>query len=313
MKFSVVIPAYNAEKFICRSVESVLNQTFEDFEVIVINDGSSDNTLKALEDICDVRLGVINKENEGVSVARNTGINNASGEYICFLDADDEYLANHLDHLNKMILNNQSCGFYSTRFCMSKIDDPNDIDMPRTSGKIIYYENFVKETLVTSEKIWTGCICVRRELFEKYGMFEPNVKLGEDVDMWKRIYVHTGVVFSDNVTVKRNRDGSKATKQYMRMRSFKVDLLDRMPSFLSDSTISEEIKESLRTEHELQKLSVARSFLIIGDKKKAKDQLKTINKKRIPTKRWLVTKICLIVPSCVIKGFISFKNRGLYE
>ena len=63
VKFSVVIPAYNAEKFICRSVESVLNQTFEDFEVIVINDGSKDETLKVLEPIRDSRLVVINKEN----------------------------------------------------------------------------------------------------------------------------------------------------------------------------------------------------------------------------------------------------------
>ena len=84
MKFSVIIPAYNAENFIQRSVRSVLRQTFSDFEIIVVNDGSNDTTYQKVSSISDERLIVIDKKNEGVSVARNEGIQRAQGEYICF-------------------------------------------------------------------------------------------------------------------------------------------------------------------------------------------------------------------------------------
>ena len=311
MRFSVIIPAYNSEKFIQRSITSILNQTFSDFEIIVINDGSKDATYEKAKSITDERLIVIDKENEGVSVARNTGIRKASGEFICFLDADDEYLPEHLAHLEKLINDNPSKSFFATRFCISMRDDINNVIVPDTTGTVVYYDDFVHETYTHSEMIWTGCICIRKEMFEKYGLFEPGVKLGEDVDMWKRVYVHTGVVYSDNVTVKRNRDGSEATKQYHR--NFVADRLKRLPMFLNDDTISQKVKESLKTEYELSKLSVARSFLFIGEKKKAKEQLKEIDKSRIPKKRLYVTYICFLVPSPIIRWCLAAKNKGLYE
>ena len=311
MLFSVVIPAYNAEKFIKRGINSVLNQCFTDFEVIVINDGSRDNTYECAKSIDDERVIVIDKKNEGVSVARNTGIQNARGEYICFLDADDEYLPEHLSTLADAIERYNDKAFFSTRFCISMMDDNNKIVMPKVTGKTAYYDNVIEEIFRFSELIWTGCVCMRKEMFDRYGMFEPGIKLGEDTDMWRRIYVHTGLVSIDAVTVKRNRDGSEATRQYTR--SFEVDPLNRVPMFLQDETIADNVKESLKTELELRKLSVARSYLLVGEKRKAKQQMKELNRERIPTKRLLVTQLCFVVPSFVIRGILRLKNRGLYE
>lgn len=311
MKFSVIIPAYNAEIFIERSIRSVLSQTFSDFEIIVINDGSKDTTYEKAISITDERLVVINKTNEGVSTARNAGIQVARGEYICFLDADDEYLPEHLTVLADNIKEYKNKDFFSTRFCISMMNVSDNIAMPAVTGKTDYYDNVVERTLHFSELIWTGCVCIRKAMFDEYGMFEPGIKLGEDTDMWKRIYVHTGLVAIDMVTVKRNRDGSEATKQYTR--SFEVDPLNRMSMFLNDNTITDSVKESLKTEYELQKLSVVRSYLFSGDKKEAKKQMGLLNKKRIPVKRMVVTKLCFAMPSFIIRGFIRFKNRGLYE
>lgn len=311
MKFSVIIPAYNAEIFIQRSIRSVLSQTFSDFEVIVINDGSKDTTYEKAVSITDERLVVINKTNEGVSAARNTGIQAARGEYICFLDADDEYLPEHLAVLADNIEEYKDKDFFSTRFCISMMNDSANIDMPAVTGKTDYYDNVVERTLHFSELIWTGCVCIRKAMFDEYGMFAPGIKLGEDTDMWKRIYVHTGLVAIDTVTVKRNRDGSEATKQYTR--SFEVDPLNRMSMFLNDNTITDSVKESLKTEYELQKLSVVRSYLFSGDKKKAKEQMKLLNRERISRKRLFVTQLCFVIPSFIIRRIIRFRNRGLYE
>jgi len=87
-KVSVVIPAYNAMPYLPETLESVLRQTYHDFEVVVVNDGSSDNTEEWVSQILDPRLKLISQANQGLAGARNTGIVNASGEYIAFLDAD---------------------------------------------------------------------------------------------------------------------------------------------------------------------------------------------------------------------------------
>ena len=89
MKLSVIIPAYNAEKEIGKCIDSILNTNHTDFEVIVVNDGSTDNTKQILNSYLDSHLIKIHKENEGVSVARNVGIKNATGDYVLFVDADD--------------------------------------------------------------------------------------------------------------------------------------------------------------------------------------------------------------------------------
>lgn len=311
MLFSVIIPAYNAEKFIKRSIDSVLKQSFQDFEIIVINDGSMDSTLEILYQISDERLKIIDTSNGGVSKARNLGIEHARGEYICFLDSDDEFLPSHLEHLNNLIVKYPSKSFFATRFCMTTRNDVSEVNIPKITGKIEFYEDAVSKILMCSEMIWTGCVCIRRKMFEKYGMFEIGVKLGEDTDMWKRVYVHTGVVFSDNITVKRNRDGSEATKNYIR--SFKLDPLNRIGMFLEDETISEDVKRSLLIEYEYTKLSIVRSYLLIGDKKNAKIEIDKIDKKMIPYRRWLITKLCFILPSCLIRLVMKIKNRKIYD
>lgn len=311
MLFSIIIPAYNAEKFIIRSVESVLKQKFEDFEIIAVDDGSKDRTLELLKSINDERLVVISQANKGVSVARNTGISNASGEFICFLDADDEYLSNHLEHLNGLIIEKPSKKFFATGFCISLRRDSNDIIMPDTTGAVSYYEDAVREIIRRPKMIWTACICIKREMFEKYGMFEPGVKLGEDTDMWKRVYVHSGIVYSDTVTAQYNRDGSEATKHYTR--TYEVDPLNRMPMFFNDNTISDNIKESLKMEYELKKIQVIRSYLVDGKKKEAKRRMKELNKNRIPKKRLMITFCCFFIPSVIIRLYLNIKNRGMYE
>ena len=101
--FSIVIPLYNKELSIKNTIQSVLNQTCQDFEIVVINDGSTDNGVKIVESIKDNRIRLIQQENQGVSAARNRGINEANYDWIALLDGDDLWEVNHLGEINKMM------------------------------------------------------------------------------------------------------------------------------------------------------------------------------------------------------------------
>src|SRR5699024_6424946 len=100
--FSIVIPLYNKELSITNTLQSVLNQTFTDFEVVIVNDGSTDNSVEKVEAFNDPRIRLIHQANAGVSAARNKGIEEANYDWISFLDADDLWMENHLSILKNM-------------------------------------------------------------------------------------------------------------------------------------------------------------------------------------------------------------------
>ena len=101
--FSVVIPLYNKQNYIKETIKSVLNQTFQNFEIVVVNDGSKDDSIKIIESIQDYRIKLVHQENSGVSVARNMGIKEANAKYIAFLDADDLWLPEFLQTIYELI------------------------------------------------------------------------------------------------------------------------------------------------------------------------------------------------------------------
>ena len=309
MLFSIVVPAYNAEKFLLRCVNSVLGQTCRNFELILVNDGSCDETENVARSVEDERVRVISQKNQGVSVARNTGIMASRGDYVCFLDADDEYLPNHLEVLEETIRTYEDKGFFVTNFCTIRLD--GTIVGEWSCGTAVYKANPMEDFIRNAEVVWTGCVCIRRDLFDLYGMFEPGVPMGEDRDMWIRVFSHTGAVFCGKTTVKRNRDGSEATKFYTRRE--KADILNRLPTYLADPTIAPEVKESIVMYYECEKMATVRSFLFYGKKKEARRVMKTINKKHIPVKRLWSTRICFFVPSSWIRWILNRRNKGMFR
>ena len=119
MKFSVVIPLYNKEHYIEATIRSVLNQTCRDFEVLVVDDGSRDNSLALARKFESDRVRIIPQENQGVSVARNTGIRNARGEFICFLDADDEWRPDYLATIDDLTVKYPESAIFVTAYAVN--------------------------------------------------------------------------------------------------------------------------------------------------------------------------------------------------
>lgn len=135
--FSVIMPVYNRAELVKESIDSVLRQTFQDFELICINDGSTDNTLEVLSELekIDPRIKVISHENKGRCQARNSGIAHAKGKWIAFLDSDDFYLDNHLETLQTLIKRFPSFSGIATELVFE--------DRIRDHNKCRYYRDFV--------------------------------------------------------------------------------------------------------------------------------------------------------------------------
>jgi glycosyltransferase involved in cell wall biosynthesis len=185
---SVIIPAYNAERTIIKTIESVQKQTFQDLEIIVINDGSRDLTLELLETIPEPRLKVYSYPNGGVSIARNHGISNATGNYFSFIDADDLWTEDKLEKQLLALQQNPEAGVaYSWTFYMIESSE-NSNNICFISDEKVAFTGNIYSKLLLKNFIGNGSnILARREAIESVGEFEPSLKFCEDWDYYLRL------------------------------------------------------------------------------------------------------------------------------
>lgn len=180
---TVIIPAYNSMPCLIETIDSVLQQTFTDFEVIVINDGSSDDTATWVKQISDRRVKLISQANQGASGARNTGIAHASGEYLAFLDADDLWHPTKLEKQVRCLEQDPAVGLVNTWTAF--IDAAG-----KPTGRILtsHAEGEVWQHIAERNQIGCGSApMVRHACFETVGVFDRNLTPVEDWDMWIRI------------------------------------------------------------------------------------------------------------------------------
>ncbi len=180
---SVIIPAYNAEKTIRETIESVLNQTLQDFEIIVINDGSQDATLEIVSSIQDSRLQVFSYPNAKQAASRNRGFAHSSGEYIAFLDADDLWIPTKLEAQLKALQDNPEAAVaYSWSHCIDeKGKFLREASHSTTSGDV-YAKLLLCDFLDNGSNP-----LIRREALIEVGGFDESLPPAEDWDMWIRL------------------------------------------------------------------------------------------------------------------------------
>ncbi len=194
-KISVIIPLYNKQLSIKSTVQSVLEQTFTDFEIILVDDGSTDKSLEQVRAFNDDRIKIITKDNGGVSTARNVGILNAKYHWIAFLDGDDLWLPNHLETLHNMILIYPKDKVFCTsyRFSSSK-------EEKKGSSKIYSIKNYFKAIQIDKNLICSSCALVHKSCFDFVGGFNETLTRGEDLEMWYRLGKAYNFIKSDTVT-----------------------------------------------------------------------------------------------------------------
>lgn len=213
LKVSVIIPAYNAMNYLPETLKSVLRQSFADFEVLIIDDGSSDNLVQWVSELLDPRVKLISQNNQGVSVARNTGITHAQGEFVAFLDADDLWEPTKLEKQVRYLEDNPEVGLVYTWTAF--IDQSG-----KFTGILLasHAEGNVWEQIVVLDMISTGSSpMVRRNCFDSVGLFDPHISGGEDRDMWTRIAAHYPLgVIKEPLTLYR-RHPNNTTKNCKKM------------------------------------------------------------------------------------------------
>ncbi len=179
--FSVVIPTYNRDKFIVDSVNSVLAQTFTYFELIVIDDGSTDDTERRLREVNDKRISYFYQDNSGVSIARNRGIKESRGEYIAFLDSDDIWKPEKLEITLKHISESPDIKIFHTNeiwYRNGKLQ--NQKKKYRKPDGYAYYDSLPVCCIGMSTSV------VKKDLFDEIGMFDESMPACEDYDLWLR-------------------------------------------------------------------------------------------------------------------------------
>lgn len=203
-KISIVIPAYNAEDQIFNTITSVLSQTYTDYEIIVVNDGSTDNTLNLLEQFGD-KINIINQPNGGVSKARNVGIKASKGKYIAFLDSDDLWHPSKLlIQVDMMESNNDWLASYTSTSFNSSNEFKNDIkvSIPPFMEKNIK-DIFNDPYLVTSSFVIVNTFC------QSINSFNEDLPTAEDIDLYLRTSVLGKIGYINEVlTWKADVEGS---------------------------------------------------------------------------------------------------------
>lgn len=187
---SVVIPTFNREMLVQKAIGSALDQTFQDLEVVVVDDGSTDGT-RAVVERYGGKVRYLFQENQGISGARNAGIRSAAGEFIALLDSDDTWLPEKLERQMALFQEHPEYGMVATR-CSSIERDGSfrEMNRPGKSGQILL-DLFTKNFIRTSSTVF------RKECFEKAGLFDPALKECEDYDIFLRVAALYPIGFID--------------------------------------------------------------------------------------------------------------------
>jgi glycosyltransferase involved in cell wall biosynthesis len=299
--FSIIIPLYNKENAIESTLQSVFNQSFTNYEVIVINDGSTDKSEQKVNTFSDERLRLFSTENKGVSQARNLGISQSKGKLIAFLDADDYWFPTHLESLYQLSKNFPEAGLLATNyqfyFSDKKIMQPTFDGIPAEK-----WSGIVPDFFASSMKFrlaWTSAVAVKKETFETVGTFDENITLGagEDTDMWIRIALKYPVAFDNEVSA-----------SYQMATENRISLsktLERKFSKLDKFLIEEQTNSSLKKYLDLYRSEYALKHKLAGDEKSFHFYKKAILKENLHWK----TKFLFKLPTVLLQLLYFLKKK----
>lgn len=270
--FSVVIPLYNKAHFVLRTVESALSQDFSDFEIIVIDDGSTDGSADVLRDVADSRLIVVNQENAGVAAARNRGIELSRGRYLAFLDADDVWRPYYLTEIRKIIESYPEAGMYVTAY---------DVVLPK--GKIVHSSEDVGSTGVKRsywstlksayDFVWTSATVIPKRLVDEVGGFLSGELIGQDLDLWARVaQVNPLIGYSTKRCVEYNRCAENNARARVKIAYARAFMQTLECEAANEARDPEEI-EAIESKYRKKMVAYVYTTILNGDCRKARELL----------------------------------------
>ncbi len=308
--YSIIIPLYNKADYIEMALNSVLSQTFKDFELIIINDGSTDNSFEVLTkfDFKAIDYQIINQVNAGVSTTRNNGVKFAKYSYIAFLDADDWWEPTFLEEMSNLIFDFPDAGIYGSGYYIVKgnirSEDTIGVDKKFNRGIINYCEVYAKTLCMP---LWTGATIVKKKVFEHENGFKPNLKMGEDFDLWIRIALKYPVALIKKPLSNYNQDVDIKARavDYFKIyepNSFFIFNLDYLSKSEATNYDLKNLLDKLRA-YSLLQYRIQNAHIEEYTKEIAK-----VNFKNIP----LSTRLQYAFPSVIVRNWIKLKIIGVY-
>lgn len=231
--FSIIIPTYNRKNFLKIAMGSVLYQTFDNFELIIVDDGSQDNTQEISNEFKDKRIFYTYQPHKGVSPARNTGIKLSHGEFICFLDSDDRFRREKLDVTFNYIKKHPEYKLFHTE------------EIWYNNGSYLPQKGYHKKPsgVIFSEALKLCCVsistvAIKKQIFEKIGVFDENMPACEDYDFWLRASAQFPILLIPQyLTIKEGGHPDQQSKKYPAMDKFRIYAIKKL---LENNNLKEE-------------------------------------------------------------------------
>lgn len=311
-KVSIIIPLYNKERYIERALKSVLNQKLQDFEIIVVDDGSTDQSSTVVKNISDPRIKLIQQENKGVSIARNRGVNAAVSDFITFLDADDEWCPELLETLLYLWNKYPQGGLYFTAYKIRQLNGKEYVQeyrsIPPEPWEGIVPSFFSLSTLC-DQPVSTSSVGVPKCIFYEMGGFLENLSMNEDAELWGRIAIKYPVVFSwkiGSIYHKESLDRACINDKKISEHQF----IKTGKKLLENGLVPPQQKESLIEYIEMLKLTHAVDQIKAGYPKNARIQLSQCKSETYFWKKviWYILSFC---PGVILKN-VWLNLRMLY-
>lgn len=299
---SIIIPLYNKEQSIASTLQTVLKQTYQDFEIIIVNDGSTDHSVEEVKKVTDPRIRLIHQSNAGVSAARNRGIEEAKGEYIAFLDADDEWKSDYLKTQYELTQKYPECSVFA---CNYEYKDTQGKVTPTIIRKLPFkgedgiLSNYFEVTCCSNPPLWTSAVMVNKKALEAISVFPIGVTLGEDLITWAKFSVHYKIAFSKKIVAIYN---FRTTKQLVipRRAPDKIDKVGEAYEELLKINNDYHLKKATALWHKMRMVT----FVRLGMKKEANYEYRQICKFTQPNKKiffwYLLNKLPLSISRFIL-------------
>jgi glycosyltransferase involved in cell wall biosynthesis len=287
MTFSIIIPLYNKQCYIAKAIESVLSQSFTDYELIVVDDGSKDESFEVANSIIGNRgnCHLYRQQNAGVSVARNNGVALSRGKYLCFLDADDWWEPTFLEEMSKLVKEFPGAGIYGANYTIvnetrhkTRIA-PIGVDPGFEKGYIDYCQVYAKTLAMP---LWTGAVCIPRPVFDEMKGFPKGIKLGEDFLLWIRIALQYKVVFLNKPLSYYNQDVDAANRGVGKLHSPEYHMLWNLGFLEKEEMENPDFKQLVDN---LRTYGLFPYYLSKDYHEAAKEELEKVDWNRQPEKR----------------------------
>jgi glycosyltransferase involved in cell wall biosynthesis len=293
--FSVIIPVYNKEKFIHKTLQSVLDQTHSDYELIIINDGSTDNSEKVIASFKDSRISCFSQKNAGVANARNAGLSRAKGEFICFLDADDYWYPTFLESIFYYIKQHPSekvfCTAIEIEFQNSILKAAYSFKKTGDFERLNYFDASQKETILTSSSV-----TIHKDAINEIGVFDEKLAITEDTDYWIRLGLKYEIIFIHKILARYCYDSESLSRGNDTIFS---------DYFFSKYYQLENQNKNLKQFMDLNRFSTVIKYKLNKNKVKARKLQEQIDLHNLSFKR----KILIHLPRAVLQLLLQIKLK----